>query len=148
VFAVNMPDLTSWMPYKDLICKLYVEEKKSQEELRQLLSQDPYNLKATLVPRMVALSEVHTVAHISNSKAEFEKILRDLKISKNLTETNWLAIKYHTWDRQGEGKETDVYLHNVLIPAKRVRKELRRYGKKGKEDESHMRQGNGGLKPK
>jgi hypothetical protein len=68
------------------------------------------------------------VANIMCSKAEFEKILKDLKISKNLKGADWPIVKNHVSARRlREGKESEVYLHGVLIQMRKIRKEALRH---------------------
>jgi hypothetical protein len=43
-----------------------------------------------------------------------------------LKKADWGVINHHVAKREREGKESDVLLHDVLIPPKKVRKEMLR----------------------
>lgn len=61
------------------------------------------------------------------SKSEYEKYLKRWKFRKNLTKEEWTPVRHKVLARKREGKESDVYLEGVLMPAKRVKRGIGRY---------------------
>jgi hypothetical protein len=50
-----------------------------------------------------------------------------LGLKKKAKASDWVAISYHKAKRKRiEDKDTDVYLHGILQPPKKVRKEINR----------------------
>ncbi|KAL5313385.1 hypothetical protein ACEPPN_019118 [Leptodophora sp. 'Broadleaf-Isolate-01'] len=101
-------DYSAWYEHKDFIHKLYVLEKKSQEEVLDVITKPPYCLEAT--------------------PAQFERILAEvLRITKNLKGGDWVAIEYHTQKRKRQGLDTIVYINDEPQNAKKLAKQANRY---------------------
>jgi hypothetical protein len=66
--------------------------------------------------------------------------LREWGFTKKLKKTDWPSIDHHLSKRKRHGRESEVLLHDIVIPAKKVRKETLRnrevlaadYGGEGK----------------
>lgn len=64
-------------------------------------------------------------------KSQYEARFKKWKLRKNLrkrkAEQDWKTVKWKVEKRKREGKETDVYVDDTLLPSKKVRKETSRY---------------------
>jgi hypothetical protein len=61
------------------------------------------------------------------SKSQYEKYFKRWKFRKNLTKEEWTPVRQKVLARKREGKESDVYLEGVLMPAKKVKRGIGRY---------------------
>jgi hypothetical protein len=61
------------------------------------------------------------------SKSEYEKYFKLWDFRKYLTKEEWTPIRHKVLARKREGKESEVYLGGVLMPAKRVKRGIARY---------------------
>jgi hypothetical protein len=61
------------------------------------------------------------------SKSEYEKYIKLWDFRKYLTKEEWTPIRHKVLARKREGKESEVYLGGVLMPAKRVKRGITRY---------------------
>ncbi|KAL9070705.1 MAG: hypothetical protein Q9157_005728 [Trypethelium eluteriae] len=50
------------------------------------------------------------------------------RFRKNIKRTDWEIVKQKVSKRKQAGKDSDVYIDGALVPARKLRKELRRYG--------------------
>ncbi|KAH8700390.1 fungal-specific transcription factor domain-containing protein [Talaromyces proteolyticus] len=96
----------AWEIHKDLIRKLFLEEGKTLHEV------------------MDYIEEIH---NFSSSKAMYERQLKKWGFHKNLKGNDWKIIQYKIEKRKRDGKRTDVYIRNTLVPEKKVKKEISRH---------------------
>jgi hypothetical protein len=61
------------------------------------------------------------------SKSQYEKYFKRWKFRKNLTKEEWTPVRHKVLARKREGKESDIYLEGVLMPAKKVKRGIGRY---------------------
>jgi hypothetical protein len=61
------------------------------------------------------------------SKSEYEKYFKLWGFRKYLTKEEWTSIRHKVLGRKREGKECEVYLGGVLMPAKKVKRGIARY---------------------
>ncbi|PGH07901.1 hypothetical protein AJ80_07941 [Polytolypa hystricis UAMH7299] len=61
------------------------------------------------------------------SKAQYERQLKKWNFCKYRNKDHWKAIGYHVGKRKRDGKDSDVYEDDSLLPEPKVRKEIARY---------------------
>lgn len=61
------------------------------------------------------------------SKSQYVKYFKRWKFRKSLTKEEWTPVRHKVLARKREGKESDVYLEGVLMPAKKVKRGIGRY---------------------
>lgn len=65
-------------------------------------------------------------AECSISKSQYEDRFRKWGFRKNLKGAEWGVIRHHVSKRKREGKDSNLYVDGILVPAKKVRKETSR----------------------
>ena len=61
-------------------------------------------------------------------KAQYERRLTKWGFKKNRKKREWLEIVEKVIERRNDGKDSEVIVDDQIIPAKKLRKEVRRYG--------------------
>jgi hypothetical protein len=64
---------------------------------------------------------------VSNRKAQYERQFKKWGARKNLRETEWKFIHHRTQKRKREGKESVAYVDDILVPPKKLKKEVSRH---------------------
>ena len=77
--------------------------------------------------RMSSLVHTGLESDDGTSEYEYEKYFKRWKFRKSLTKEEWAPIRHKVLARKREGKESDVYLEGVLMPAKKVKRGIGRY---------------------
>jgi hypothetical protein len=77
--------------------------------------------------RMSSLVYIGPESDDCTSKSQYEKYFKRWKFRKSLTKEEWTPIRHKVLARKREGKESDVYLEGVLMPAKKVKRGIGRY---------------------
>jgi hypothetical protein len=62
------------------------------------------------------------------SKPQYERQFKKWGFRKNLKSLEWKAVSHHLRKRKREGKESDLYVDETLVPEKKLRKETARNG--------------------
>jgi hypothetical protein len=65
-------------------------------------------------------------ANYTNSKAQYERQFKKWNFRKNLKQDEWKFIARKVAKRRLDAKETDLYINGVLIPQRKVEKEILR----------------------
>ncbi|KAF2177656.1 hypothetical protein K469DRAFT_515616, partial [Zopfia rhizophila CBS 207.26] len=60
------------------------------------------------------------------TKSQYEARFRKWGIRKNLRGDEWQILNKKLERRKMEGKQSDVYINEVIIPKSKIRKEIRR----------------------
>ncbi|KAL9097274.1 MAG: hypothetical protein Q9165_000701 [Trypethelium subeluteriae] len=66
--------------------------------------------------------------NFDQTKSQYESHFRNWRFRKNIKRTDWETVKQKVLRRRQAGKDSDVYIDGALVPARKLRKELRRYG--------------------
>jgi hypothetical protein len=77
--------------------------------------------------RMPSLVHTGLESDDRTSKSQYEKYFKRWGFRKNLTKEEWTPIRQKVLARKRAGKESDVYLEGVLMPAKKVKRGIGRY---------------------
>ncbi|KAI0096099.1 hypothetical protein GGR51DRAFT_544366 [Nemania sp. FL0031] len=94
-----------WHTYKPIIQKLYIEERKSKRKVKEIMESD-YGF-----PQFT-------------DTTWGDKLLHELRLPKKLKTSDWPVLHEHRRRREAEGKKTDIYLHDMLIPWEKARREI------------------------
>ncbi|KAH7371173.1 ankyrin repeat-containing domain protein [Pyrenochaeta sp. MPI-SDFR-AT-0127] len=95
-----------WNRHKENIRQLYcIEQKKLQCVREEMKHRHGFN----------------------TTKSQYEKYFKRWKFRKSLTKEEWTPVRHKVNARKREGKESDVYLEGVLMPAKKVKRGIGRY---------------------
>jgi hypothetical protein len=140
------PSEAEWEGHKETIRILYLLKDKQllgpegvQEEMKLR-----YSFQAEYVPDLLTCLD-NKSDHFS--PYEYEKHFKAWNFRKNLKGAEWRQLRRKILARKREGKESDVYLEGVLLPAKKVKRALGRYLKKDTAVESVIQE-IGKLRPR
>jgi hypothetical protein len=75
----------------------------------------------------IATSSESDIANHFNSKAQYEDQLKKWDMRKNLKASEWKYVAHRMQKRKREGLESDIYVHDTLVPPKKVKKEVSRH---------------------
>ncbi|RSL91197.1 hypothetical protein CEP51_000383, partial [Fusarium floridanum] len=98
---------SEWERNKQSICALFIDRDKSHEEL------------------VLSMAEEHG---FHASKAQYIRQLGEWNIKKYSTKKDWKHADALVRKRKIDGKETEILMNGKLISAKKLKKELGRYG--------------------
>ncbi|RSL96197.1 hypothetical protein CDV31_013577 [Fusarium ambrosium] len=98
---------SEWKRNKQSICALFIDRDKSHEEL------------------VLSMAEEHG---FHASKAQYIRQLGEWNIKKYSTKKDWKHADALVRKRKIDGKETEILMNGKLISAKKLKKELGRYG--------------------
>ncbi|KAH6973072.1 ankyrin repeat-containing domain protein [Ilyonectria sp. MPI-CAGE-AT-0026] len=104
--APRIPDVL-WDRHKEQICDLYLNK----------------NMQLKVI--MDCMAKEHG---FSATKAQFVRKLEVWGIKKNHTKEAWIYAEAMHQKRKREGKDSEVLIDGKLVPQKRMKKELGRYG--------------------
>ncbi|RSL62978.1 hypothetical protein CEP53_004589 [Fusarium sp. AF-6] len=108
---------SEWEKNKQSICALFIDRDKSHEEL------------------VISMAEEHG---FHASKAQYIRQLGEWNIKKYSTKKDWKHADALVRKRKIDGKETEILMNGKLISAKKLKKELGRYGWQQTYDQSFM----------
>ncbi|KAN0119336.1 Ankyrin repeat-containing domain protein [Hyaloscypha variabilis] len=103
--SLQTNSMALWQPRKRLIKELYINQRKTLDELRRIMEIE-HNFKA--------------------SKREYERQLKLWNFKKNIDQNIIMFIKVQLDALRQQVKESDVYLKGVLIPKHEVHKKIGR----------------------
>lgn len=66
------------------------------------------------------------IADRVNSKAQYERRLKQWDFRKYFKAAEWKGIDHRVNKRKREGKESEVYKDGILVPKEKIRKEVAR----------------------
>ncbi|KAH7095457.1 ankyrin repeat-containing domain protein [Paraphoma chrysanthemicola] len=101
----NLPE-AEWNRHKEHIRQLYCIEQKGLQCVRE---------------------EMKHCHGFDTTKSQYEKYFKRWKFRKSLSKKEWTPVRHKILARKREGKESDVYLEGVLMPAKKVKRGIGRY---------------------
>ena len=61
------------------------------------------------------------------SKAQYELQFKKWNLRKNMNKEEWNFVHHRIEKRRHEGKESETYFRNALVPNKKVKKETSRH---------------------
>jgi hypothetical protein len=64
----------------------------------------------------------------TDRKAQYEKRLRAWGLTKNYSKATWEIVARKVNKRKQDNKDSDVHIDGQLVPAKKLKKALQRYG--------------------
>ncbi|KAF2109741.1 ankyrin repeat-containing domain protein [Lophiotrema nucula] len=100
-----------WDGHKETIKRLYCIEDRDLK--------GPYGVQ----------EEMKRLHQFDADTYQYEKHFKRWKFRKNLKKEEWIPVKKKVLARKREGKESDIYLEGVLMPAKKVKRGIGRYRK-------------------
>ncbi|RTE84046.1 hypothetical protein BHE90_001465 [Fusarium euwallaceae] len=115
---------SEWERNKQSICALFIDRDKSHEEL------------------VLSMAEEHG---FHASKAQYVRQLGEWNIKKYSTKKDWKHADALVRKRKIDGKETEILMNGKLISAKKLKKELGRYGWQQTYDQSFTEDAPGGV---
>lgn len=77
--------------------------------------------------RMSSLIHTGLETDDCTSKSQYGKYFKRWNFRKSLSKEEWKPVRHKVLARKREGKESDVYLEGVLMPAKKVKRGIGRY---------------------
>lgn len=104
--ASQSPNEADWELYQDDLRELYLTKNE------------------TLKTVMTTMANNHG---FHATKSQYESHFKKWKFTKNSKSQTWIAIQPKLIKRKREGKESDIYVDGVLLPKKKVQKEMSRY---------------------
>ncbi|KAH0569268.1 hypothetical protein GP486_000024 [Trichoglossum hirsutum] len=97
-----------WERHKETIRSLYIEKNFTLQHLIHEMKRD----------------------HAFNAtKAQYERRLTKWGFKKNRKKREWIEIAEEVIRRRNEGKDSEVIIGDQIIPSKKLKKEVRRYGR-------------------
>lgn len=114
----------NWDGYKAVIQKLYLTEDKPLKDVMAFMK-DEYSFHATYA-QFQSLYEGCALI-VSYSRAQYERQFKKWKFRKNLSDRDWTVIHDRVEKRKRDLKESDVYIDDILVSTKKVKKEVSRH---------------------
>jgi hypothetical protein len=68
-----------------------------------------------------------TSAEPLQSKSQYSRQFKSWKFRKNIKDDEWKFVQARVQKRKRDGKESNVYVDGVLMPATKMRKEVARH---------------------
>jgi hypothetical protein len=72
-------------------------------------------------------AQMYKSAKPFDSKSQYDLQFKKWHLRKNLNKNAWRFIHYRVEKRKSQGKESEVYFNNTLVPDKKVKKEISRH---------------------
>jgi hypothetical protein len=72
-------------------------------------------------------AQTNKAAKPFDSKSQYDLQFKKWNLRKNLNKNAWKFIHCRLEKRKCQGKESEIYFNNVLVPNKKVKKEISRH---------------------
>ncbi|KAL1635207.1 hypothetical protein SLS58_010377 [Diplodia intermedia] len=96
-----------WSSHKEIIRYLYLVKGMTRQDVMSKM-EDDYEFRA--------------------SAGQYERQFKKWGFRKNLTPSEWQLVSRRIDKRKRDGKETDLKIHGIRVPPKKVDKAISRYG--------------------
>jgi hypothetical protein len=63
----------------------------------------------------------------ARSKGQYELQFKKWKLRKNMTKDEWKFVLHRLEKRRREGKDSETFFDNSLVPMKKIKKEMARH---------------------
>ncbi|TVY40593.1 Ankyrin [Lachnellula subtilissima] len=94
-----------WEPYQDILKALWISQNKTYEEVQ---------------------AEMKSLHNFNASKNQYVAQFKNWGWRKNIAAAEWRSVNKTIVRRHDQGRKSEVYLNNVLVPDAKVRKEISR----------------------
>ena len=105
---------------------MYLEQNKTIDEIISFMA-DNYHFYASYVYSTILLADTNV---IYRKKQYIRKVTIKWKLRKNTKKEEWEQASSLVLKRKAEGKLTQLTIHGKIIPDKKSKREIRRYGPK------------------
>jgi Clr5 domain len=113
-----------WEFYKGILQNLYIAENKTLKEVKDIMA-NTYDFQATyggIQDLSLGLTD------ITLRKSQYERHFKEWRFRKHLKKEEWAAVEHRLLKRKRARKESVVYVDGILLPPKKLRKEISRNG--------------------
>ena len=117
-----------WDKHKDRLYALYIKDDVQLEEVVERAKRE-FGFFARFVSFYVVSFWVWQ-ADKSHSKAQYIRQFGKGKwdFKKNFRKEEWRAVAHEVSKRKSRDKDSEIWLKDIPVPSKRLRKEISRYG--------------------